>query len=58
MIANGVGDEIVQLGRKAAGDHTRWGFYEITPASFLWVGEVSADGAVWKRVVEFRARRR
>jgi hypothetical protein len=52
------GNDIVQLGHNAAGDMTRWGFYEITPDSFLWIGERSTDeGASWKRVVEFRARR-
>jgi hypothetical protein len=59
MIGTAEGDDIVQFGRNAAGERTRWGFYEIMPDSFLWVGETSADeGASWKRVVEFRARRR
>ena len=58
MIGRPEGDDIVQLGRNAAGDHTRWGFYQITPHSFLWVGEISKDGVLGKRVVEFRARRR
>jgi hypothetical protein len=58
MIGRAAGDDIVQLGRNAAGERTRWGFYEITPDSFLWIGERSTDeGASWKRVVEFRARR-
>ena len=49
----------MQLGKNAAGQTLRWGFYEITPNSFLWRGEASADGETnWKRVVEFRARRR
>lgn len=59
MIGSAAGEDIVQLGRNAAGERTRWGFYEIRPDSFLWVGERSTDdGASWKRVVEFRARRR
>jgi hypothetical protein len=59
MIGGAEGDDIVQLGRNAAGERTRWGFYEITPDAFLWRGETSADeGASWKRVVEFSARRR
>ena len=34
MIGRPQGDDIVQLGRNAAGDQMRWGFYEITPDSF------------------------
>ena len=59
MIGRAQGDDIVQLGRNAAGHVVRWGFYQITPASFLWRGEASADNeASWNRVVEFTARRR
>jgi hypothetical protein len=58
MVGKADGSNIVQLGRNAAGERTRWGFYEITPDSFFWAGEKSTDeGASWKRVVEFRARR-
>src|SRR5437763_1664363 len=58
MVGAAEGDDVVQLGRNAAGERTRWGFYEIEPDAFLWIGEKSADeGASWKRVVEFRARR-
>jgi hypothetical protein len=58
MIGRAHGDDIVQLGKIADGQTIRWGFYEITAGSFLWVGEVSADNeASWKRVVDFRARR-
>jgi len=59
MIGRAQGDDIVQLGNNAAGHVVRWGFYQITPASFLWRGEASADNeASWNRVVEFTARRR
>ena len=59
MIGRAQGNDIVQLGKSAAGHLIRWGFYEIKPASFLWRGEASVDNeAVWKRVVEFIARRR
>jgi hypothetical protein len=58
MTGAAAGDDIVQLGGNAAGERTRWGFYEIKPDSFFWLGERSTDeGATWKRVVEFRARR-
>lgn len=58
MIGRAQGNDIVQLG-KNAGQIIRWGFYEITADSFLWRGEASADNeATWKRVVEFRARRK
>ena len=59
MVGRAQGNDIVQLGKNAAGQATRWGFYEIKPDSFLWRGETSADGETnWKRVVEFVARRR
>jgi hypothetical protein len=59
MIGRAEGDDIVQLGRNAAGHVIRWGFYAIKPDSFLWRGEASADNkASWNRVVEFTARRR
>jgi hypothetical protein len=59
MIGRAQGDDIVQLGKNAAGHVVRWGFYRITPAAFLWRGEASADNeANWNRVVEFTARRR
>ena len=59
MIGRAQGDDIVQLGNNAAGHVVRWGFYQITPASFLWRGEASADNeASWNRVVEFTARRK
>lgn len=52
------GDAIVQLGKAAGGEPIRWSFSEITPASFRWRGEISADGgASWRLNVEFLARR-
>jgi hypothetical protein len=59
MIGRAEGNDIVQLGRNAAGHVIRWGFYAIRPDSFLWRGEASVDNeASWNRVVEFTARRK
>ena len=44
MVGRAQGSDIVQLGKNAAGQVIRWGFYEITRDSFLWRGEASADG--------------
>jgi hypothetical protein len=53
-----VGDEIVQIGARIDGTPTRWRFTEITPDSFLWLGEaLDPDGKTWKLEGEFRARR-
>jgi hypothetical protein len=50
------GRDIVQLGK--LGDvHTRWSFTEMTPDSFHWTGEHSADGETWQLQAEFFARR-
>jgi hypothetical protein len=58
MIGRKEGDEIVQLGKSPDGNMIRWSFSEITPGSFRWRGEVSADGgATWRLNVEFLARR-
>jgi hypothetical protein len=58
MIGRREGADIVQLGTNAAGNTVRWSFREITPDSFRWLGEVSADGgATWRLQVEFFARR-
>lgn len=52
------GDDIVQLGRNAAGQAIRWSFSQITPDSFRWRGETSPDGgASWRLDVEFFATR-
>ncbi len=58
MIGRREGRDIVQLGQDAAGQRIRWSFSEITPDSFRWRGEVSADeGSTWRLTVEFFARR-
>jgi len=58
MIGRAQGNEIVQLGTRADGHPIRWSFLEITPDSFLWRGETSADGGSnWRKVTEFRAQR-
>lgn len=52
------GPDIVQVGTTEGGAHSRWSFTEITPRTFHWLGEVSADGgASWRLVVEVLARR-
>jgi hypothetical protein len=58
MIGRKSGDDIVQLGTRPDGNLIRWSFSEITPNSFRWQGEISADeGATWRLNVEFTARR-
>jgi hypothetical protein len=58
MIGRAQGDDIVQLGSTEDGRMIRWSFLEITPDSFMWRGESSADGgASWRVVTEFTARR-
>ena len=58
MIGRAEGDGIVQLGTRADGQLVRWSFSDITADSFLWRGDVSADGGVsWRMVTEFIARR-
>jgi len=58
MIGRAEGADIVQLGTRPDGHLVRWSFFQITPTSFLWRGEVSADqGATWRPNVEFAARR-
>ena len=58
MIGRRHGDDIVQLGTRPDGKLLRWRFSEITPNSFRWRGEVSADdGASWRLNVEFLATR-
>ena len=55
------GDRIVQDGRELTGERrrVRWSFSEITPTSYLWRGEWSADdGRTWTLAHEMRATRR
>jgi hypothetical protein len=59
MIGRADGDDIVQLGTRPDGQQVRWSFSEITPNSFRWRGEISADNAAsWRVNTEFTARRR
>jgi hypothetical protein len=52
------GRDIVQIGTSSNGALTRWRFTEITPNSFLWMGEaLETDGKTWKREGQFRAKR-
>ena len=58
MIGRADGDEIIQLGTRADGQLVRWSFSQITADSFLWRGQISADGGLnWRMVTEFTARR-
>ena len=58
MIGRQQGDDIVQLATRPDGHLIRWSFLQITPNSFLWRGEVSADnGTTWRINTEFTARR-
>jgi hypothetical protein len=60
LIGRKVGERIVQEG--SGSDHRRrerWSFTDITPDSFLWLGEVSLDdGLTWSLEQEMRATRR
>ena len=57
QIGRADGRDIVQLG-EAGGVHIRWRFTDITPDSFRWRSERSADGgANWVFQADFRARR-
>ena len=59
MIGRAEGANIVQLGTRHDDHLLRWSFLEITPDSFLWRGEVSADnGANWRTITEFTAKRK
>ncbi len=57
--ARKVGDEIVQMGELAPdGQQNRWVYRDITPNSFRWCNEHSADGGkTWELVQEMLARR-
>jgi hypothetical protein len=59
QIGRQVGDEIVQIGeREADGGLTRWVYRDITPNSFRWFNEHSADGgSSWIVTQEMRAQR-
>lgn len=52
------GADIVQEGTTPTGALSRWSFTEITPNSFHWKGEASADqGVTWWLAVDVYARR-
>jgi hypothetical protein len=58
QIGRARGPDIVQEGRLENGALLRWSFTRITPDSFRWLGEVSADGGTtWRLQVEVLARR-
>jgi hypothetical protein len=58
QIGRAQGPDIVQEGKNDAGFPIRWRFTEITPDSFLWIGERSFDATeTWQRQTEFHARR-
>jgi hypothetical protein len=58
QIGRAHGDDIVQDGSDETGAPVRWSFTEITPNSFRWLGERSADGGTtFRLLVEFLARR-
>lgn len=58
LVGRRQGNEIVQVGTHADGTPIRWTFTDISPDSYLWLGEVlNADGKTWSLEGEFRARR-
>ena len=58
QIGRAHGKHIVQDGTDETGAPVRWSFTEITPNSFRWLGERSADGGTtFRLLVEFLARR-
>ena len=58
QIGKASGQDIVQEGRHASGIALRWRFTAITPESFHWIGERSADeGVTWRLQVDILARR-
>lgn len=59
QIGRARGPDIVQEGTTETGALSRWSFTEITPNSFLWLGEAKPpDASGWRLVVEVRAQRR
>lgn len=60
QIGRSAGDEIVQMGEADSNGHkSRWVYRDITPDSFRWCNEKTADGGnTWKLVQEMIARRK
>jgi hypothetical protein len=60
LIGRKLGDRIVQEGTGTDPQRReRWSFTEITPDSFVWLGEVSCDqGVTWTLEQQIRALRR
>lgn len=58
LVARRDGDDIVQEGLDAEGQHIRWSFREITSSSFHWVSQRSLNGGqTWLPDTEFSAKR-
>jgi len=61
LLARKVGDRIVgeEVNSPVTDRRVRWSFRDITPDSFLWLGEVTSDdGVTWFLEQEMRAVRR
>lgn len=60
LLGRQIGDRIVQEGIDTVQNRReRWSFTEITPDTFVWLGETSSDnGATWLLEQEMRANRR
>jgi hypothetical protein len=59
MVGRRQGDDIVQDGETPDGTRIRWSFTNITPDSFTWRFQASADGGTtWQQRMEFDATRR
>ncbi|HMB91622.1 MAG TPA: putative glycolipid-binding domain-containing protein [Rhodothermales bacterium] len=58
LVARREGADIIHEGGDTSGNQFRWTFTDITPESFRWMGEASADeGRTWQLEAEFHARR-
>ena len=57
LVAERIGDEIVQTGVDEHGRPLRWIFYDITPTHFLWRAEYQENGE-WILITRFDVTRR